>query len=176
MAERAAAAHQVRACLSGLTARIQQLVWLVAKTCANKGLQSLPGLPGQRTGCRTGYCTCASPLQPPAVCGRSPGTKGTVAILAGYLLKLDPFGGLHWDAGDLAVAAAYAAPVLLTGVPASLGHTRAYSLEQPNVGLSRVLQPVELGAHMSGCMHVAASPACDPKRRRPSLSACALQA
>ena len=49
---------------------------------------------------------------------RSPGLSGTLAITGGYLLKLDPFGGLHWDAGDFTTALAYAAPLLLAGAPA----------------------------------------------------------
>ena len=64
-----------------------------------------------------GAAQAIAPVRARAVCGRSPGVKGTVAILAGHLLRLDPFGGLRWDAGDLAVAAAYAAPVLLAGAP-----------------------------------------------------------
>ncbi len=54
---------------------------------------------------------------------RSPGVTGTLAVVAGYLLKLDPFGNLHWDAEHLAVGLACAAPFMLLGArPGLLRH------------------------------------------------------
>ena len=48
---------------------------------------------------------------------RSPGVTGTLAVVFGYLLKLDPFGGLHWDPGHVAVGVACAAPLVFLGKP-----------------------------------------------------------
>ena len=59
-------------------------------------------------------CCAAKPTA--LVCiRRSPGVTGTLAVVAGYLLKLDPFGNLHWDAEHLAVGLACAAPFMLLG-------------------------------------------------------------
>lgn len=46
---------------------------------------------------------------------RSPGLTGTLALLSGYLLHLDPFGGLDWDGHDAYVGVLCILPLLLLG-------------------------------------------------------------
>jgi hypothetical protein len=54
---------------------------------------------------------------------RSPGLTGTVAVLAGHLLHLDPFGRLHWDSHDAALGLLYMLPCLLLGRTMSVSNT-----------------------------------------------------
>ena len=50
---------------------------------------------------------------------RVSGLRGTGALLLAYLLHVDAFGSLHWNAGDLAVGLAFAAPMICLGAQAS---------------------------------------------------------
>ena len=121
-------------------------------------------LPGAHTQCCTGCCIGAGRLGD-LLCCRSPGVTGTLAITSGYLLKLDPFGGAHWDAADAATGLAYAAPVLLAGAPASLWPCAHPGCSLNSLVVSDVDQrPVELGAHVRGYNQAAWIPASDAKR------------
>lgn len=44
-----------------------------------------------------------------------PLTRGTAAVLLGYALRLDPFGGLHWNAHDLQLGLQCALPIMALG-------------------------------------------------------------
>ena len=55
--------------------------------------------------------TCSQTLAPAPA--RFPGLYGTLAVAAGYLLHLDPLGGLHWNTHDALLGLKCAVPILL---------------------------------------------------------------
>ncbi|KAK9837256.1 hypothetical protein WJX81_002098 [Elliptochloris bilobata] len=70
----------------------------------------------------------------------SPGVSGTLAIIGGFFLKLDPFGGLHWDSSHAVIGLACAAPLIFTDMTLMLptfSHVReseAHMIEGRTVG------------------------------------------
>ena len=54
---------------------------------------------------------------------RTVGVPGCMALAAGYLLHLDPYGQLHWSSHDALVGLACAAPTALTGQSPTLSPT-----------------------------------------------------
>lgn len=50
---------------------------------------------------------------------RSPGLTGSLAILGGLSLHINPYGNLHWNPNDLATGLTCVLPLLLLGKPPS---------------------------------------------------------